>query len=598
MIGSVLRVRYELTALISDGPIFATYSARDRVSGTECSVRLIKPPFSRETEFTERLAEAVKKYQIVQHPGVEMLFELDMDEETPFLVGQLSRGAQLADRIRKLAPFSIPVAASTAISICQSLDTIHRAGLVHGDVGAHNVVIMPDGEARLQLGGIWEVYSASPTAGAVILPAMAPYLAPEISSGGMPSAASDVYSVGVLLYQLLTGRFPYMGDTAVAVAMKHSTAPTPSVRSLNPSVPMVLDEIVKKAMSKDSSLRYQAAGELLSDLRVLQDALRFGRTLTWPLRPAPLREEAPVTQSKPNSNPTPVHPVAPRMSAIRSDEEVEAAPRKARTERDVPVWMLVSIAFLGAVVLSLIGVWTVFNLGRSKLVTVPNVRSMTSTEARQMLEGMHLKMRIASRMANEKVEADKVLDVSPEPGQKVKENGEVAVVLSSGSQFVEVPDLKNLTIDKAKSILSSLNLDLDPNIEKGYDPSVANGLILRQVPAASAKAARTTRVRVVISSDQAPKPTEPANAAPPATNGDGFLYTLKVKMNNVQQTTHVRVELSDDHGTRTVLDSQKEPGEDFEVDTTGFGAEATFRIYFDDELVKTVTKRSDGTEAP
>ena len=291
MIGEIFGSRFELVAQANDGPIFTAYMAKEAGSGKDVCVRLFRSPFDKELDFVEAVGVAAQKAAVVDHPGVERITALEYDGGRPFLVGQFSPGITLGERIRKLAPFSVPVAVGTAISILEGLDALHRAGIVHGDVNSDNVVIAMDGSARVQLAAIWEAYSRSSTAGAVVLPSMAPFLAPEVSAGGAPSHGSDVYSVGVLLFELICGRPPYSADSPIAMAMKHATAPTPSVKGFNASSPIVLDEIVKKAMNKDPGMRYRTAGTMLADLRVLQDALRFGRTLTWPLKPAEAMDE-------------------------------------------------------------------------------------------------------------------------------------------------------------------------------------------------------------------------------------------------------------------------------------------------------------------
>ncbi len=165
MIGRLLRARYELVGLIQDGPIFATYSARDKIQGRDLSVRVVKAPFNKESEFVDRLVSTVQKYSTVQSPNVERLLSVESDDGMSFILGDLTRGPSLEDRIGKLAPFSIPVSVGTAISILHALDAIHRARLVHGDLNPQHLAVMADGDVRLQLAGVWESYSASPTAG-------------------------------------------------------------------------------------------------------------------------------------------------------------------------------------------------------------------------------------------------------------------------------------------------------------------------------------------------------------------------------------------------------------------------------------------------
>lgn len=539
-------------------------------------MRIVQSPFDQETAFLDRLAETVKKYRTVQSPGLETIQEYEQDEQYSFLASELTRGPTLSDRLRKLAPFSVPVSVGTAISIAYGADAIHRAGLIHGDLRPQNMVVMADGEVHLQMAGIWEAYSGSVTAGMVVLPFMAPYLAPEISKGAMPSFASDVYSIGIILFELLCGRHPYHADTPVGYAIEHATTITPSARSINPSVPMVLDEIIKKAIAKDPRERYRKAGELLSDLRMLQDALRFGRSLAWPLR-----ADGAGVKSKP------IPRVAPKMSAIRPEED-DRPVRDSKPARDVPVWMMVMAASLVAVLCSLIGVWMIFNLNKPKLITVPNIKGLSSTEARTMLRDLKLELRIASKRPDESSDADKILEVSPPPGDKVREGGRVAVVVSSGSRFVSVPDLKGVTLDKVRTVLEGLGLVLDSTVDKATDPQVAVGMVIRQTPAVSTRVERQSAVRVTVS--LGPENDLAASAT------QTFIYTLDLKITDTTKPTLVKITISDELGTRSVYEMTHNNGDSAHVEVKSYGTRAEFVIFYDSLEVKRFVKQAaEGT---
>ncbi len=576
MIGTILRIRYELLDLMSEDAIFAAYRAKDRVQGKEVAVRVLKPPFAQEPEYIEALRRTVKKYAHTYGNGIEALIDVDDDEGQPFLVSELTQGQSLAERIDKLAPFSVSVAVSTAISICEGLNTLHHDRVAHGDVSARNIVSLPDGQCRLQLAGLWETYSASQTAGLVALPNMAPYLAPEVSAGAMPSPASDTYSVGILLYQLLSGRLPYSADTAVSMALKHATAGIPSVRIYNSAVPAALDEIVKKAMAKDPAARYANAGELLSDLRILQDGLRFGKTMQWPLRPAASTPEK--------------QPVAPKMSAIRENEEKKKS-KKEKEPRDVPVWMLVMFGFCAVAFLALIGVWVVFNVSQPKLVEVPNVKGAKLSEAQKTLEGLKLKIRVSGRQINDTHPPDTILAMTPPAGRKLHEGSSVNVTISSGSRFVLVPDLKGKTMDAARSMLEAINLTLSDSYTSQPDPKLDAGLIVSQSPDKNAKVERFGRVTVTLSSGKS------SGSVAPLDQDKQYIYNLKIKLTGLEEGVVVRVEIMDARGERTIYESPHQPNDSIEIPTQGYGQEATFKIFYDNQLVTTKVKKAE-EEAP
>jgi len=588
VIGRLLKSRYELVGLIQDGPVFATYSARDKIQGRDLSVRLLKHPFSEESDFVDRLVATVQKYSIVQSANIERLHSVEADQGLPFILGDLTRGPSLADRIKKLAPFSVPVSVGTTMSILHALDSVHRCGLVHGDLNPQHLAVMADGDVRLQMAGVWEAYSGSPTAGMVVLPGMAPYLAPEVSGGAMPSSASDVYAVGIVLYELLTGRQPFVAETPLATAMQHATAPTPSVRSINTAVPAVLDEIVKKAMAKDPRSRYLNASEMMADLRMLQDALRFGRSLTWPLRPEAVHVGPSVSGRGPGVKP---QPVAPTMSAIRGDSEaVEVTRRKQKAERDVPIWMLVAGLFSALIFLCVVLMWVFQNLHRGKSVTVPNIKTLSVTEATSILSESKLKLRISSREPNDKFEQDSILDLTPEPGEKIPEGGTVRVIVSSGSKNVSIPELKGLTIDKAKALLGTLNLTLDATVERISDPKVAPDLIVRSDPAARTTVARQSHIKVYVSSG----PSEETTSSRPVD--EGYLYTLSIKLRDLLHRTQVRVDIVDGNGTRTVYTKMHDSGDTIDVTTKSADRVATFNIYYDGALVMQKQKQAEGDQ--
>lgn len=575
MIGARVGRRYEVSALLSEETLFTRYAARDMTTGREVTLRVLRPPFGDELELRKALTEVVERHRSLGGPLIEAIERTEAEDGQFYLVGDLTRGPTLQDRIRRLAPFSIPVAVGMAISLGRSLEVIHRAGMVHGDLQSAHAVVMANGETRLQMAGIWAAYRASERAGMAALPDMAPYLAPEITAGGEPTISSDIYAVGVLLFQLLTGRPPFMGESVNATLAAHRDEPEPSVRSLNPSAPQALDDVVATALAKDPAHRYASVAALLGDLRLVQDALRFGRSVSLPSRVTP------VAPSKPSIREP--GPVAPRMSAARHEENDEGR-RQRRSERDVPVWMLVGLGSLFAVTVALLGVWLMFNLSRPKLVQVPDVRRLSVSEARDVLERMKLEMRIADRVANERAEPDQVISVDPEPGTQVREGGRVNVTISLGSRMIEVPDVKGLTLDRARAVLEGLALRLSPTVDQVTNEDVPAGTVVSQLPEARTQVARMSEVKLVISTGDAAI-TDDAERE--------YVYTLTMRTVGVTRQTQVRIEMLDNRGIRDVFNEPVTGEREIKVEQKGLGPVATFRIFYNNRMVREVVKNAN-----
>lgn len=575
MIGHILRVRYEVLHEAGEDPVFACYGAKDRSTGRNVLLRVVKEPFSRERAFLDEVQQVVHQVRSVQHPAVEQVYSFEEDHGTWFVVCEAAVDPTLDERIKRLTSLSASVSVAHAVGVCEALEALHLAGVIHGDVSARNVSTSPEGAVKLRRAGVWSCYSHSTIAGPLMLGLMAPYLAPEVTEGGMPSPAADLYALGILLYQMLLGHPPFSGENAVAIAIKHATAPVPSLRGVNRSIPVVLDEIVRKAVSKDPAHRYPNASAMLRDLRALHDAMRFGRMLTWPI---PAKDAAPAQ---------PV-PVAPRMNVIEANSPQRSAPDQDFEVESLPVWLRAVGWTALAAFLMVVGAWAFFNVQKPQLETVPNLVGMTKSEAAARLDNMNLKLRVVRRETSEDFAEDTVVSVSPVPGRQVREHSFVDAVVSAGSRFVELPDLRGRSLEESRRLLGSLGLDIQEPVEERSDRDLDAGLVLEQVPEPRKSIERGTKVRLVVSSGGASRgPQEEPSG------GARHVYTLRLTMPPGEQSVLVRIDMTDERGTRTVYEERHEPGERFEVAAEGVGGEATFRIFFDGRVVRQVTERAD-----
>jgi beta-lactam-binding protein with PASTA domain len=350
---------------------------------------------------------------------------------------------------------------------------------------------------------------------------------------------------------------------------------------LNPSIPQSLDGMIKKAMEKRTDDRYQDAAELLSDLRMLQDALRFGKTLNWPIAGAP-KAAAPVSAV----------PVEATLKKVRPDPKPVRPPREPRdvVDSDVPVWIKLSIACVGGMVFLMLAIFMYTNVQHAKTITVPRLTHLSVTEATSRLQKAGFKVGRTRTEPNDQVPADTVIATDPNAGESEYENSQVNLVVSGGSKFVEIPDLRGVTVDKAKAMLSSIDLQLDDQTSEVRDRSVQAGLIVQQNPPPRAKFERNTKVHVTVSSGRGPTRDE-------GDDNTKSIYRVQVTLSDIDQPVNLRVDLTDARGTKTVTEQKAQPNDVIPVSAEGYGKEVTFRIFYNNELVKQVPVQANRVDS-
>lgn len=585
MTGQTLGLRYEIQAKIIEGPVFDMYAARDRLSGRSVGIREVKSPYTEEADFIRGLVDLIPKLA-VGHPAVENLQEVFEEAGQHYILSEMPKGSHLRERIKRFAPFTVPIALSTTQAIAEALDAIHQNGIAHGDVGPHNVIASHDGSAKLQLAGVWQTYPLSRTAGAAVLPQMAPYLAPEVCTGSKPNALSDLYSLGVILFELLTGRLPFVGESPTATTMRHISSPVPSLRGINAAIPVAVEQVVQKLLAKDPKNRYQSAQALITDIRQINDQLRFGRVPT----PKKVAEPEPVPQvilAEPKAVPTP-KPTKPKPVKKQepANEDAPEKKKKAKRDRDVPGWLLGLFAL--AVVACAIGVgWFLYFLSQKpREIRTPNIRGISVAEAREQVRKLNLNVKVISKEPNERLDVDHIILTRPSAGQMIREGGTVDLVVSSGSRKVKIPNLLNMTADEAKIALAALNLSLDGKPSRIVNRDSAPGLIIKQLPRADETVSRFSKVRIWIAAADQPIGSLPGEGEEQTAVARSFKFKYKVQ--KAFGEVRVKVEMTDEAGTKDIYEEYHSNGDEIEETVIGYGTKATFKVYYDGELKETL----------
>lgn len=604
MIGKILRIRYEILSAMEEGPLFQSYHAKDRVLGREVVIRVINEPFASEPTFLIAVAKIVQKSASMPHPAIERMLEMDDHEGIKFIVCESSLGEPLNARILKLAPFSAGICIGIGIELCGALTVLHEAGVVHGDLSSRNITATVENRVRVANAGLWETFSQSRTAGSVVLPYMAPYLAPEITNGEMPNPRSDIYALGVIMVELLIGRHPFASDTPMGMAVKHATTDVPSLRTINPNVPLVLDEIVLKMLKKDKFERYAEVKQLLSDLRIVQDGLRFGRQLTWPLdRPNPdnifvnpnasaaaktveeVLAQAPVTtqpalnigtyeKTKPLEADASL--VAPRMGAARKESGKKENVKEISDS--APKWLQATAYVMTMGVIVIVGGFFYWNLTKPKTIMMPNIKLMSARDAALKLKPLKLKLKVIKRESSNTYVENTILEANPAYKQQIKEGSTVNVIISSGSRTVTVPSLIGHSVQEAKDdFLAPLGLQLREPVKRAYSDRYRAGQIMDQTPDKGMTIEKDSgKVTVTVSKGPREPGGDQANA--PAENEK---FVLKLKMNPSDPITEVSVTVIDDQGEREVYRGElsgESPEQSIIIAATG--ANPQYKIYY------------------
>ena len=473
--------RYNVDRSVGHGGMAQVYEGTDTVLGRTVAIKVLAPQYARDEGFVARFRREAQAAASLNHPGVVSVYDTGSDDGVHYIVMEYVAGRTLAQVLEQEGRLQPERAAEIARSVAQAISFAHSAGIIHRDVKPANIMLSSHGGVKVMDFGIARALSSQTLTQTATVLGTASYLSPEQAQGDAVDARSDIYSLGVVLYEMLTGQPPFSGDTPVAVAYKHVREDPPLPSSLAPEVPQELEAIVMKAMAKNPANRYGAAQEMAEDL---DRFLRGEPVVATPLLPG---------------TDTMVIPPTEQRTAVLPPTLPEEERRGAR----ILGWILLALVILGALGLALY--FLAHNLvGGTKTVTVPNVVGQPFQSAELTLQRHNLNV-VTKFHASSKRE-NLVISQDPKAGQKVEENTKVTLVVSGGPLSVTVPDITEKTPQEAAQILKGAKLRLGIKVAEEPNDTIPKGSIVRQIPPAGDSVSAHSSVNFVLSTGPQPVP--------------------------------------------------------------------------------------------
>ena len=490
---TLLDNRYRILSKIGVGGMADVYKGEDPLLGRPVAIKILHANFASDDEFVSRFKREAQAAGKLNHPNIVNMYDVGYDQDMHYIIMEYVDGETLKEYITRHHRLSIDEAVKITISIGEGLEHAHAMGIVHCDIKPHNVIITNTGRVKVTDFGIARAMNSTNTVMYTnSIMGSAHYLSPEQASGKSVDGNTDIYSLGVVLYEMLTGKVPFEGDTPIAVALKHVREKVIPPTRYNPSIPPLLESVVLKALAKNPADRFESISEMMGDLRLSQ-----GFTMGKTQRHEPYDF---ATQMIPAVDPdtlddfSDIDDTTPKEVQKKSMlSKIASIPQKYIVLSAAVIFL---IAFLGAF-LSYGNFWS------NTTVDVPNVVGKQVSVAKNILEDKHLRVS-TSEVTNTDVPAGQVISQSPGSGEKVKEQRTIHLVVSKGVGDITVPDLSGMTVEQARQRLKDLGLVVG-KITQGSIEGKPDNTIVAQSPSGDSKVSKGTTVDLVVNKPQTKK---------------------------------------------------------------------------------------------
>ena len=478
LVGLVFDHRYEVQQKIGVGGMADVYSGKDTLLGRPVAIKILHQNFGSDQDFVARFKREAQAAGKLNHPNVVSMYDVGFDQGFHYIVMEYVSGCTLKEYIQHHgAQVTVQEAVKITVAIAEGLEHAHMMGIVHCDVKPHNILITDSGRVKVTDFGIARAINSATTmmyTNSVM--GSAHYISPEQASGKSINVSTDIYSLGVVLYELLTGEVPFRGETPVSVALQHVKDRVVAPRIKNAMIPPQLEQVVLMALEKEPGKRFGSISEMIQALR-MSLGYRGG------------------TSARPIQHDFATQVLPPLETEVLEEEEEQPEGILAKLGSLPQKYVIGGAVF--AFLLAFLWAFLSFgNFWSNSTVDVPNVVGKQLSVATRLLEERHLRVS-SSEVTNSDVPAGQVISQSPEPGESVKEQRMVHLVVSKGAGDITIPDLQGMSFDQAREKLKALGLSIG-KITYENDPSKDDGVVLSQGLQAGGKASKGATVDITI----------------------------------------------------------------------------------------------------
>lgn len=481
MIGHILDNRYKILEEVGTGGMAVVYKAQDILLDRIVAVKILHAKYGNDHDFVVRFRQEAQAAAKLSHPNIVNIYDVGYDENVHYIVMEYVRGETLKEYIEKHGHLPINTSIQITFDIGEALENAHKNGIVHCDIKPHNILVTETGRIKVADFGIARAVNSSMNSKdehAVL--GSVHYFSPEQASGGPVDERTDIYSLGVVMYEMMTGVVPFEGDTAISVALQHVQDDIPLPTKYNRRIPRLVEQCILKAMAKNPDDRFQSIAEMMSELRLSQGFVNTNKGAM------PIIKNNFSTQKIP-----PLKAIEEEKKKNRFSRILDSISSHSKKSIIIGMFGVFIVAFM----------WAFFSFGNfwsTQDITVPDVTGKQVEIAKEILSKKNLNVSV-NEVESDDVPVGEVISQTPSGGAVVKENRTIYLTVSKGNKGEEVlmPDLRDLTLDEAKKKLAEIGLTIG-SVHYAESEKYDNGKIISQSPASPHKVAKGSSVDVII----------------------------------------------------------------------------------------------------